>query len=84
MQARTTTFSFIDNLTIEVEDSNTPIFNVALRGEDGKICCKAEKKLKPGTTSICWEGLNDLPYGVYTLECSQGQEIVAMRTVKRV
>jgi hypothetical protein len=31
-----------------------------------------------------WNGLNDLPYGVYTLEFSQGEEEHRVRMVKRV
>jgi hypothetical protein len=84
MQARTTTFSFIDNLTIEFEQVGTSVLNFALRSEDGKICCVTEKKIKPGISSVRWEGLNDLPYGVYTLECSQGGDFVELKTVKRV
>ncbi|MFM1962492.1 MAG: hypothetical protein RLZZ172_1337 [Bacteroidota bacterium] len=84
MQARTTTFSFIDNLTIEFEQVSNSVLNFALRSEDGKICCATEKKLKPGVSSVCWEGLNDLPYGIYTLECSQGESVVELKTVKRV
>ena len=79
MQARTTTFSFIDNLTIELEQVTKPVLNIALRS-----CCATEKKIKPGMSVVRWEGLNDLPYGVYTLECSQGQDVVELKTVKRV
>ena len=84
MQARTTTFSFIDNLTIEFEQVTTSVLNFALRSEDGKICCATEKKIKPGVSSVRWDGLNDLPYGVYTLECSQEGSVVELKTVKRV
>ena len=75
---------FIDNLTIEVEEANHDQIQVLLRSEDGKICCKTEKKINRSKDSICWEGLNDLPYGVYTLECSQGEEVVALRMIKRI
>lgn len=76
--------TFIDNLTIEVEEANHYPFRVALKSEDGKICCKAEKIIAFGKSSVSWEGLNDLPYGVYTLQCSQGEEIVELRMVKRI
>ncbi len=84
MQARTTSFSFIDNLTIELEQVTKSVLNIALRSEDGKICCTTEKRIKPGVSVVRWDGLNDLPYGVYTLECSQGHEVVELKTVKRV
>lgn len=84
MLATTKASVFIDNLTIEVEEANHDQVQVLLRSEDGKICCKTEKKISASKGSICWEGLNDLPYGVYTLECSQGNEMVALRMIKRV
>lgn len=75
---------FIDNLTIEVEEAVYAPVSVTLRSEDGKICCRAQKSIRPGMSTISWEGLNDLPYGVYTLECSQGDEVIEVRMVKRV
>jgi hypothetical protein len=84
MLARPRTSTFIDTLTIEVEDLVQAPVLVELRSEDGEICCKMEKKVHPQTRSICWEGLNDLPYGVYTLACSQGEETIEVRMVKRV
>ena len=75
---------FIDNLTVEVEDARYPEIQVLLRSEDGKICCKTEKKISQAKGSFCWEGLNDLPYGVYTLECTQGDDTIAVRMVKRI
>lgn len=75
---------FIDNLTIEVEEAVYAPVRVTLRSEDGKICCRAEKSIRPGMRTICWEGLNDLPYGVYTLECSQGDQVIEVRMVKRI
>jgi hypothetical protein len=75
---------FIDNLTVEVENARYPEIQVLLRSEDGKICCKTEKKIAQSKDSFCWEGLNDLPYGVYTLECTQGDDTIAVRMVKRI
>ncbi|MFN6375375.1 MAG: hypothetical protein ACK4YD_09420 [Chitinophagia bacterium] len=75
---------FIDNLTIEVEDARYPEIQVLLRSEDGKICCKTEKKINQSKDSFCWEGLNDLPYGIYTLECTQGEDTISVRMVKRI
>ena len=84
MLAKPKTPVFIDNLTVEVEDARYPEIQVLLRSEDGKICCKTEKKINRSKDSFCWEGLNDLPYGVYTLECSQGDDTIAVRMVKRI
>ena len=84
MLARAKTYSFIDDLTIELQEAKPATLLVALKGEDGKICRKTEKKVDQANSLIRWEGLNDLPYGVYTLECSQGKETVALKLVKRV
>lgn len=84
MLAKTKSFSFIDKLTIELEETEQGPLHVVLKSEDGKICCKTEKKISNGKHSINWEGLDHLPYGVYTLECSQGEEMVRVKTVKRI
>ena len=84
MLAKPKTPIFIDNLTIEVEEANHHPFCVSLKSEDGKICCKTEKKISNGNSLINWEGLDELPYGVYTVECSQGQDTVKVKTVKRI
>jgi hypothetical protein len=84
MLAKSRTSTFINDLIIEVKEALQLPVTVALRNEDGKICCKAEKKICALSQTFIWEGLNDLPYGVYMLECSQGDEVVSMRMVKRV
>ena len=84
MFAKARRVTFIDELVFEVQEAKEKPLMVALRNEDGKICCKTEKYISTSSQYILWEGLNDLPYGVYTLECSQGEEIIEMRMVKRV
>ena len=42
------------------------------------------KNLSFGQQFLDWEGLNELPYGVYTLEVSQGADEMKMRLVKRI
>ena len=84
MLAKPRTSTFIDNLVIEVQEALMIPINVSLRNEDGKICCKTEKKISTGNEHIKWEGLNDLPYGVYTLECSQGEDVIETKMVKRI
>ncbi len=75
---------FIDDMVIEIHEAQKSPIMVALRNEDGKICCKTEKKIRSGNESFKWEGLNDLPYGIYTLECCQGDEVIQTRMVKRI
>lgn len=84
MFVKSRTATFIDNVILEVEEALSAPINVAMRNEDGKICCKTEKKICSENKYIHWDGLNDLPYGVYTLECSQGEEVIQVRMIKRV
>lgn len=84
MIAKSRSSTFINDFIIDVKEALQLPIKVALRNEDGKICCKAEKNICVLSQSFKWEGLNDLPYGVYMLECSQGDEMVSMRMVKRV
>jgi hypothetical protein len=84
MLVKTKSFSFIDKLTIELAETDQGPLHVVLKSEDGKICCKTEKKISHGSSLIDWEGLDHLPYGVYTVECSQGNDTVQVKTVKRI
>lgn len=84
MLAKPKTPTFIDNLTIEVNDVVSSPLHVVLLSEDGKICCKTQKFISTNNASVCIEGLSELPYGVYTLQCSQGDETVECKAVKRV
>ena len=84
MFAKTHRVTFIDDMVIDIQEARQLPIMVTLRNEDGKICCKMEKKIRSESESIRWDGLNDLPYGVYTLACCQGDEVVELRMVKRV
>jgi hypothetical protein len=84
MFAKTKTPTFIDNLTVEVDDVISSPLHVVLLSEDGKICCKTQKLISTASTSFCIEGLSELPYGVYTLQCIQGDEMVECKAVKRI
>ena len=44
MLAKSRYSTFINDLIIEVKEAMMQPISVALRDEDGKICCKAEKK----------------------------------------
>jgi hypothetical protein len=84
MFAKPQRVTFIDDMVIEVHEAQKSPIMVTLRNEDGTICCKIEKKIRSGNESIKWEGLNDLPYGIYTLQCSQGDDVIETRMVKRI
>ncbi|MEY3246176.1 MAG: hypothetical protein RL253_1346, partial [Bacteroidota bacterium] len=52
MLVKTKSFSFIDKLTIELEETTQGPLHVVLKSEDGKICCKTEKKISNGNSLI--------------------------------
>jgi hypothetical protein len=41
-------------------------------------------ELPKGKTHYRWNGLNNLPYGIYLLEMQHGEEETSMRMVKRI
>lgn len=75
---------FIDKLIFELSDATAFSLRAVLKDDKGKICSMFETEVEPAQKSLCWNGLNDLPYGVYTLELSGGKEEQFMRLVKRI
>lgn len=84
MFAKVTSLVFIDTVKFELVDSTTSCFKALLRDEDGSICSMIETTLPYERRELIWNGLNSLPYGVYTLELKQGDDEMKMRMVKRV
>ena len=76
--------NFIDRITFEVVNQASEVLKAVLRDETGSVCSKFEYECEKPQNTLNWEGLNDLPYGVYTLELSQGEDEMKMRLVKRV
>jgi hypothetical protein len=74
---------FLDSLNIEVTDGPTQILTAVLKDEKGSICRSADYQALQ-SKAFTWTGLNDLPYGVYSLELSHGEEQMNVRLVKRV
>jgi hypothetical protein len=75
---------FIDRLTFEVDYTQKCHLKAILRDDTGIVCGALETELEKDQRELNWNGLNDLPYGVYTLEVSQGKDEMKMRLVKRV
>ncbi len=75
---------FIDALHLELKAPQGDDFRGVLKDDSGIICRVMEKKLSKDTEHIIWTGLNDLPYGRYTLELSQGDHEVKLDLVKRI
>lgn len=76
--------TFIDRLSFEVNQNQKSLLRAVLKDDSGSICSVLQKELNFGQQFLDWEGLNELPYGVYTLEVSQGADEMKMRLVKRI
>jgi hypothetical protein len=59
-------------------------FKAILRDDKGCVCSTLESSMPVKDNELVWRGLNNLPYGVYTLELTQGNDEMKMRLVKRV
>jgi hypothetical protein len=75
---------FIDALQLELTSANGSHLKAVLRDDKGSVCSSLEKAVACENEAFTWSGLNDLPYGTYTLELSQGDDQMEMRVVKRV
>jgi hypothetical protein len=77
---------FIDRLTFMVDQpqSQKCLLRAVLKDDTGIVCGALETEMEQDQQELYWGGLNDLPYGVYTLEVSQGKDEMKMRLVKRV
>lgn len=76
--------NFIDRLSLEVHQAQKSLLRAVLKDDSGSICSVLQKELSFGQQLLDWEGLSELPYGVYTLEVSQGADEMKMKLVKRV
>jgi len=76
--------NFIDRLSLEVHQAQKSLLRAVLKDDSGSICSVLQKELSFGQQFLDWEGLSELPYGVYTLEVSQGADEMKLKLVKRV
>lgn len=75
---------FIDDLTLELVAPMHADLRAILRDDKGYECSRLVASLPKGQRTYTWKGLSDLPYGVYTLELSQGDDEMRLRMVKRI
>jgi hypothetical protein len=75
---------FIDRLTFELDHPSKCLLRAVLKDDQGSVCSALETEAEVNQLVFNWGGLNDLPYGVYTLEVSRGNDNSKMRLVKRV
>ncbi len=74
---------FIDALRVELTTPNSQCIRGVLKDDTGSVCRTIEKDISQDQ-ELTWHGLNDLPYGKYTLELSQGEDEMKMNLVKRI
>lgn len=84
MFAKVKSSVFIDALRLEFSGPKGHSVRGILRDDQGSVCGRMEKKILREREELTWDGLNDLPYGKYTLELSQGEDEMKMNLVKRV
>ena len=76
--------NFIDALQLELSALRGSFLRGVLRDDNGSICSTLEKNILNENEQFTWTGLNDLPYGKYTIELSQGEDEMTMNLVKRI
>jgi len=84
MFAKVKSSVFIDALHLQLTTPKGSCLRGVLKDDKGSICSTIEKDISTDREELTWTGLNDLPYGKYTLELSQGDDEMKMNLVKRV
>lgn len=84
MFAKIKSSNFIDVLQFELINYKDSFLKCILKDDNGSICGVLERKIPGDQRHVRWTGLNDLPYGKYTLELSQGEEEMKLNLVKRI
>jgi len=75
---------FIDAFQLQLSSPKGNRLRGVLKDDQGSICSILERNIASGQKDIHWTGLNELPYGRYTLELSQGEDKMKIQLVKRV
>jgi hypothetical protein len=84
MFAKVKSSNFIDALKLQFNVPKGNFLRCILKDDKGSICSTLERSIDADKEDFTWTGLNDLPYGKYTLELSQGGDEIKMNLVKRV
>ncbi|MBS1946779.1 MAG: hypothetical protein JST47_03340 [Bacteroidetes bacterium] len=75
---------FIDRVIFELDQPQKCLLKAVLKDEYGIVCSALETEAEKNQLVFNWSGLNDLPYGVYTLEVSRGSDAIKTKLVKRI
>lgn len=84
MFAKIKSSNFIDVLQFQLTTPKGNCLRGVLKDDTGIVCRTIERDIASDKEELTWSGLNDLPYGRYTLELSQGDDEMKMNLVKRV
>ena len=84
MYAKIRSSNFIDALQFEFTELNGNLLRAVIRDDAGSVCSQMENDQIREKEQFIWGGLNDLPYGKYTLTLSQGSDELNMNLVKRI
>ena len=84
MLAKIKTSNFIDVLQFELNAPAGCCVRGVLRDDTGTVCRTIEKDILLEKEELTWSGLNDLPYGRYTLVLSEGDDEMKVNLVKRI
>ena len=76
---------FINTVVLELSDDHRPsTLHAILKDEKGSVWSRLSTEIEEDQTNITWEGLDNLPYGVYSLELTDGEQRTKIRMVKRI
>ena len=84
MSAKLKTPIFIDSVIFEFPEPAERSLHAILKDDCGVVCSTLNAEVPSGSKSYRWSGLNDLPYGIYTIEYELGAFAECQRMVKRV
>ena len=75
---------FLNDLVIEIQEPQKSSFTALLKDNNGAICRSVKMETQKNQSVYIWNGLNELPYGVYTCEILGGIEAMKTQLVKRI
>lgn len=84
MFAKVKTSVFIDTVQLEFLENVPSAFKAVLKDDKGCVCSVLETYLSLNHQKLTWRGLNDLPYGIYTMVLYFGGNEMILNMVKRV
>jgi len=76
---------FIDAVVLELDQTERPAsLHAILKDDKGSVIRSMSAVIEDDQTDVNWDGLDNLPYGVYSLELTDGERRARIRMVKRV